>query len=224
MQASRAVNRPVVTISASYGAGGGHVGRELARRLGARLYDREIPAEVGRRLGVPLERALAHDESTPPRLERLLGSFAWFSRWCAAPTPAQAPGARAFSAETERLIHEAADAGGAVLLGRAAALVLGDAPGTLNVRLDGPRERRVGQAMRLEAVDEPTARRRLRESDRAHDAYARCVYGADPHDPRLYHLVLDSTAVDLTACVDLVTLAAYSRFERNTRVRVADEG
>jgi cytidylate kinase len=81
------------------------------------------------------------------------------------------------------------------------------------VRLNEPPARRVEQAMRAEGIDRETARDRLRGSDRASDAYVRHVYGADPRDPRLCHLVVDCTALDLAACVDLLTLAAFARSE-----------
>jgi len=104
-----------------------------------------------------------------------------------------------------------------VLLGRAAALVLGDIPNALHVRLDGAPERRVKQACRLENLDPDAARRRLRETDRARNAYVHHLYGADAADSRLYHLILDSTALDLRACADLIVRAAYARSSSGTR-------
>jgi cytidylate kinase len=65
--------------------------------------------------------------------------------------------------------------------------------------------------MELEGVDRETAERHLVETDRAREAYVRHFYGADPEDPRLYHLVLDSTALALDACVELIALAARAR-------------
>jgi cytidylate kinase len=79
------------------------------------------------------------------------------------------------------------------------------------VRLDGPRERRVEQAMRLFEMDRETAERRQRETDRAREAYARHFYGADVRDPSLYHLIVDSTVFGLDATLELLVLAAKSR-------------
>jgi cytidylate kinase len=112
--------------------------------------------------------------------------------------------------ETERAIREAA-AEGAVVLGRAGQLVLREEPGALHVRLDGPPERRLRQAMVLEGVDEETAKRHLRETDRARQAYVRHFYDADPRDCRLYHLMLDSTQLPLETCVELIAHAAQVR-------------
>ena len=62
----------VVTISASYGAGGSWVGPHVAEQLGCRFIDRAIPVQVAERLAVPVAHAEAHDETAAPRFTRLL--------------------------------------------------------------------------------------------------------------------------------------------------------
>ena len=62
----------VVTISASYGAGGSWVGPQVAEQLGWRFIDRAIPVQVAERLDVPVEHAHVHDEAAAPRFTRLL--------------------------------------------------------------------------------------------------------------------------------------------------------
>jgi len=66
----------VVTLSASYGAGGSQVGPRLADRLGVPFIDRVVPTTVAARLAVPLDDALAHDDAVRGVLERLLMRFA----------------------------------------------------------------------------------------------------------------------------------------------------
>jgi cytidylate kinase len=78
------------------------------------------------------------------------------------------------------------------------------------VRLDGPAPARVAQAMRLEGLDESTAQRRVRQLDRTHADYARHFYGLDIGDPSLYHVVLDSTAIAIDSCVEMLAAAARS--------------
>jgi cytidylate kinase len=65
--------------------------------------------------------------------------------------------------------------------------------------------------MRIQGVDRDTAKERMRQTDRARDAYVRHFYGADPKDTSLFHLIVDSTAISLDACVDLIARAAQSR-------------
>ena len=179
----------VVTISASYGAGGSWVAPRVAERL-----------------EVPVEHAHVHDEAAAPRFTRLLARLPNTSG-----VVVPEPTTDAFCRETERLLIEAADEGEVVVLGRAAAIVLRERPGALHVRLDGPQEARVFQAMRVEEIDEDEARRRQRNSDRARMDYVKHFYRADPRDPRHYHLTLDSTALPLETCAQLIVAAARSR-------------
>jgi cytidylate kinase len=79
----------------------------------------------------------------------------------------------------------------------------------LRVRLDGPLERRVRQGAQRQGVDEATAKRTLRRLDSAHRAYVKHFYGVDLNDPGLYHLALDSTALSIDVCVNLIVLAAF---------------
>jgi hypothetical protein len=205
----------VVTLSASYGAGGSQIGPRLADRLGVAFLDRVIPTTVAERLAVPLDDALAHDDAVRSVLERLLMRFAPAAQaFSGTATPPELVDERSFLKATEEVIREHAAAGSGVILGRAAAVVLRDAPGALHVRLDGPAERRLAQAITLEGVDRDTAARHMRETDRAREAYVQQFYGVDARDATLYHLVIDSTALALDACVELIALATAVRGDR----------
>jgi cytidylate kinase len=200
--------RPVVTISASYGAGGSQVGPGLARRLGVPFVDRAIPTTVAARLDVPLEEAVAHEELARGSVSQLIGHFGpLVQMFAGAPLFPEmlGPDDQTFVAETERVLRGEA-AHGAVILGRGAAVVLRDVPGVLHVRLDGPPERRVTQAMAIEGLDRVAAERMLRTADLSREAYVRHWYDVDPRDPALYHLVVDSTQIALDACIEVIAV------------------
>ncbi len=196
-----------MTLSASFGAGGSRVGPALAERLGVELLDRAIPVRVSERLAVPLDDALAHDESLGDAIGRLASSFALLPELAGAMVQAGVLAGEDYRRETERIILEHADTG-AVVLGRAGAIVLRDRPGALHVRLDGPKERRLAQAIGLGGLTPADAERLRRDSDRAREAYVRHFYGADARDPSLYHLVVDSTALPLETVVEMIAAAA----------------
>ncbi len=102
------------------------------------------------------------------------------------------------------------------MLGRGGAVVLASVPRVLHVYLGGPRAGRVEQVMESEGVDRRTAERRLVTTDRARVDHVRRWYGIDPDDPDLFHLRIDSTAIDLDACVDLIVAASRSRARHAT--------
>jgi cytidylate kinase len=203
----------VITLSAPYGAGGSQVGPAVAERLGVPFVDRAIPTRVAARLAVPVGEAVERDESVGSWLTRALLSFGQVGPVLggATPLPDQVLTDDAFRQATEEVMREHAAGAGAVLLGRAGAVVLRDDPRALHVRLTGPADGRLRQGMLLEGVDRETAQRHIEQTDRAREAYVQHFYRASPRDPALYHLVIDSTAIPLEACVDLIVLAVEAR-------------
>jgi cytidylate kinase len=214
---------PVVTLSASFGAGGSIVGPLVAEHLGLPFLDRAIPVAVAKALAVPMADVVAHDERRTPSIGRMLANLA---RAAAAPDTAfgSAPTAaraslgdqpeQAFRDQTERVIHQIADTTGGVILGRAAAIVLRDQPAALHVRLDGPVEARVQRAVGFEGIDEADSRKLLTETDRTREAYVKHFYKCDARDACHYHLVVDSTAFEFDTCADLIVTAARARNPR----------
>jgi cytidylate kinase len=206
--------RHVVTISASYGAGGAIVGPAVAEKLGVPFLDRAIPVAVADDLQIPLEDVLSRDEQVQGWLTRILSAAAPASAdWMIGVTPppgALLPDAH-FHACTERAIRAGIREHGGVILGRAAAIVLRDHATALHVRLDGDPDRRVRQAMTMLGVGEEEARDAMARNDSARTAYVRHFYRTDPAGPEHYHLVLDSTRIPLEDCTELIVRAAVAR-------------
>jgi cytidylate kinase len=202
----------VVTISASYGSGGFEVAPVVAERLGLPFHDRAIPAQVAGRLGVPLAEAEANDENVVRGLWRLVASLGTMPDPVGGVMPTTSiPDERAYRQQTERILAEIADGAGGVVLGRAAAMVLRDRPHVLNVRLDGPRDRRLAAVVARSGRPRDEVRRELEINDRSREAYVRHFYRCDPAEAMHYHLVLDGTAMPLDTVIDIVVAAARGR-------------
>src|SRR3954469_11950758 len=128
----------VVTISASYGAGGSEIGPRVAERLGAPFIDRAVPVAVARALDISVEEASAVEENAPSRLWSLFAGLAPLASGMSVPRPDGATGSeRQLLEQTGRQIRKVAESGSCVILGRGAAVVLADHPQALHVRLDG---------------------------------------------------------------------------------------
>ena len=198
----------LITVSASYGAGGSVVAPALARRLGLPFLQRVTTSEGHPAPPGPCDEQMTAEEVKATPVHRLLASFTQ-----AMPAgPTQSPPSTHHQDHHLRSHGEAgivrlvAAGAGGVILGRAAAVVLGKDRG-YHVRLDGPPERRIAQGAVIEGISEEQARARLRAADKARTAYVRRLYRADPTDPALYHLVIDSTAIPLDAAIELVLSA-----------------
>jgi len=207
-----------VTIAATYGAGGSVVARDVADRLGLPLVDRAIPLSVAQQLTSPLGAALADDEQPEANgvvTRTLLRALDLSGLFVGVPMPPELLGADDRVAVTEEALRRTAEQGGAVVLGRAGVFVLRGRADTLHVRLDGPQAARRHQAMVHEGIDAETAAAQQRAADQARAAYIRNFYpGERWDDPVHYHLVIDSTAVGLTTCADLIAAAARDLFAR----------
>lgn len=203
----------VVTISATYGAGGTLVAPQVADRLGLPFADRLIPTQ---RDEATRSGEGATDEETaaqpPSRLAESLGLFA--AGWLI-PTPTDAGELPDdVRQKVEASIQELVDSGGAVILGRAAAVVLAGRPNAFHVRLDGPEDRRAELGAAWEGVDVETARDHLRRTDALRVRYVRRLYRRNPDEASLYHLVLDSTVLGVDGTTDVVATAAEAFFSR----------
>ena len=198
----------LVTVSASYGAGGSVVAPALAERLGLPFLHRVTTSEGHPVPPGPCDEQLSEEELKATPVHRLLVSFT--EAMPVGPTQS-APSAhhqdRHLRGHGEAGIHRLLAVGGGVILGRAAAVVLGKDRG-FHVRLDGPAERRVAQGAVVEGISEQEARTRLRAADKARTAYVRRLYRCDPADASLYHLVIDSTAMPLEAVIELILAGA----------------
>jgi cytidylate kinase len=203
---------PGITISAGYGAGGSTVAPAVAERFGWQFLDRAISSLVAERLHLPLEEVQTGGPH-PGRLARFIATLSPLSPQIVDPvTAAEEPQVddAAVRQAAEEVMRTAVRDSGAVVLGRAGACALLDEPAVLRVRLYGPREARIAQGARVENVPLEMACRRIDQVDPARDSYVHRLYQRSADDPSLYHLQLDSTALPLSACVDLI-VAAFER-------------
>jgi cytidylate kinase len=205
---------PGVTISAGYGAGGSIIAPAVAQLLGVPLLDRAISSAVAEQLHVSLHEAEGGQarRSLADRflsvLTPLAGGVLGAGTDAAPPNAELGPpdDAAPFREQAEAIMRQGLRTG-VVILGRAGAAAFVNEPGVLRVRLFGSDEARIAQGMRIEGVNRETAAYRLPKVDHGRAQYVRRLYGADIDDPALFHLQLDSTALPLEACVDLIASA-----------------
>ncbi|MBV8983772.1 MAG: cytidylate kinase-like family protein [Acidimicrobiia bacterium] len=202
------VSARVVTISSAYGAGGAAVARLLATRLGLPFADRLIKPMGG---GPPTEEGVTEAELNEQPRSALVRSLALLSPTWNLPTapeePADVP--ERMRHEVEASIKVLVKGGGAVILGRGAAAAIGrDKKWAFHVRLDGPVDSRARRGAAWEGIDIDAATERLQQTDAARARYTQRLYGCDPADAALYHLVLDTTVLSVDACVQFLAEAA----------------
>jgi len=203
---------PVITIAREFGAGGSRVAELLAQRLGAEVIDRQLVAEVARRLGLTADEVAAEDERAKSVVDRLIRSFAWFGEaygpgWSPPYSDPLVDPQQAVRLLTEEVIRETARRGNAIIVGRGGAFILADWPDVLHVFLRSAEPVRIREIMARDALSEEEARRRLHQTDADRGAYMRRNYGTNWRDPRRYDLVLDTGRLGYQRAADTILAA-----------------
>jgi cytidylate kinase len=203
----------VVTLFEKYGAGARYIGPRVADALGVAWLDQafssaDIESAKYPGAGAPTEAGSG--------LARFLGRYATSATVL---DDASIPVAQAQDAvmveENTSFVKEAAE-GGTVMLGRNAALIIGDIPNALHVLLDAPVEVRIARAAREEGLDLAHAARRQRNEDRIRAEMSERFYYWNPMEIDRYHMALNTSVLDLDTCVDVIVAAYHAKVARTT--------
>jgi len=197
----------IITISREYGAAGRAVTHGLAERLGYRLLDEDLPVVVAARLGTSPEMVEGLEYRPAGFGQRLLRSLSTAVPEAFQPAAEVEDLAAVTQREIERLIHEAADAGDVIVVGRLGNVVLRERPNVLRVFLTSPLPWRIQHIMASLGKTEPAARAEIARVDGGRRRYAREQYDFDWGDPHHYDLVLDVSRFGVEGAIAVIDAA-----------------
>jgi cytidylate kinase len=183
----------VICVAHAEGAGGPEIGRRLAAELGFRYVDDEIVVTAAESEQL-LPEAVSQAEARHP------------GRWLEVDFNRFEP------TETVRgLIRDAilttADEGGVVIVSHAASFALADRDDVLRVRVTASAETRQ-RRLSEQGLDDDTAAKAVKESDKDHKAYLKHFYGVSNEVPLDYDLILNTDRLSLEQAVDAIVRAA----------------
>jgi cytidylate kinase len=199
-----------ITISRQYAAGSSEVARRVAELLGWRVLDDELIDQVAERSGLSREEVEELEERIPTFIERVAQTNALaFPDLMIGPAelvaePEQAKLVRI----TRSIIEELGRQSRLVMVGRAAAAVLGRRSDALHVRLVASREWRIKRAIERLQLPEAKAAQILDDRDRNRVRYHREFYGRDWTDPLNYHMTLNTERLGFDVAARTVVAAA----------------
>jgi cytidylate kinase len=176
----------VVTISRQMGSWGSVIGKLVAERMGFQLVWRDLINQAALRAGAP-EVALAMIDELG-----LLGVN---------PTGQQQ---QDYLDAVSQVLHELADAGKVVIIGRAGQVVLRGHPRVFHVRVVADEEVRVQRIVEEKKVNPKAARAQILASDRARKLYLSRYYQVDWNDPCLYHLVINTGRISCEVAAEMI--------------------
>ena len=103
-----------------------------------------------------------------------------------------------------KVVLDIAERGNCVIVGRCADYILGDREDVLNVFIHSNIESRADRIVRLYGETEKSPEKRLEEKDKKRKVYYKHYTGRDWGKSQNYHISLDSGALGIDKCVELI--------------------
>lgn len=180
----------IITIEREYGCGGGEIARELAERLGWKLWDNSLTAEIAKLANVDPATVCACDERVDGAFYRMAKAF-WRGSY-----ERGMPMDRTFDADdmvelVEHVLQNAAKSGNCIFVGRGAPYFLRERSDTFHVFLYAPRAEKM---KRLRAIGKSTreADELLDTVDRDRIDFVKHYFAADWPTRSLYHMMINT--------------------------------
>ena len=201
----------IITISREYGAAGRAVTHGLAESLGYRVLDEDLPVVVAARMGTSPDVVEGIEYRPAGFGQRLLRSLSAAVPEAFQPSPEVDDLHEQTQREVDRLIHEAADAGDVIVVGRLGNWILRDRPNVLRVFLVAPLAWRVEHIMESLGCTDTIARSEIARVDGGRRNYAREEADFAWGDPHFYDLVIDVERFGVDGTVKLIEAGLSER-------------
>lgn len=200
----------IVTISNKYGSGAVEIAARAAAELGYTVVDRQLPVVVAKRMHISRTVAREAEESG-----RSLGSRLLSSLELATPEVLADNFGETFDEsllrEVQRAVRDYAARGNCMIVGRAAAVILGRRPDVLRVYMFAPREWRIERVMENLGLDEKAAAAEVDRIDKARRAHLRDWYNVDIGSPAIVDIAIDTSTFDIEGSAKLIVAAVHAR-------------
>ncbi|MGH7838386.1 MAG: AAA family ATPase, partial [Candidatus Binataceae bacterium] len=195
-----------------YGSGGANIARKLSEKLGWKLWDQNITAEIARVAKVDPKAAQRCDERVDSLLSRLFRVYARGSYERSLPLQdTQEFNTDRMFTILRKVVEDVAAQGECVIVGRGSPFFLRDRPDALRIFVYAPLEEKI-RRVKLLGKSEQEARKLVEEIDAERATFIRHYFGKEwPHRP-LYHAMLNSQFGD-EHVVEMI-LAEFAVFEK----------
>jgi cytidylate kinase len=204
----------IITVEREYGSGGAAIAEKLATRLGWKLWDQSLTAEIARLAHVDQASVERVDERCDSLLYRLMKVYMRGSFERSLPTAGMGP----FDADTmvalmQRVIERASADGNCVIVGRGAPYFLRDREDAFHVFVYAPWDEKI-RRVRMSGKSEAEAVELVSSIDEERATFIRKYFGKEWPTRHLYHLMINSKvgdeAVLKTILDEVSTLNAHS--------------
>ena len=202
------MNIRVITLEREYGSGGGEIAKQLATRLGWKLWDQLLTEEIARRLDCDCRAVEEHEERRDSVYYRLLKAFMHGSF----EGSLNAPRLKMVDTEcvrevVQKILPAVADAGNCVIVGRGSAYYLGRRLDAFHIFIYAPFQERV-RRLRLTGKSEKEAIELAETVDRDRADFIKRYFNVDWPGRHRFHLMVNSSIGDEVAVETILDAVA----------------
>ena len=183
----------VLTIDREYGSGAGEIAKQIAERLGWKLWDQLLTDEIARRLECDSFHVESHEERPDPLYYRVFKAFLRGSYEGSQITPRmKVADAESIRQVSEQMVRKAASLGNAVIVGRGSAYYLRDQADSFHVFIYAPFEEKV-RRLQQGGKTEEEATELVQTVDRDRADFIKENFGIQFPSRHFFHLMVNST-------------------------------
>ncbi|HWF11146.1 MAG TPA: cytidylate kinase-like family protein [Bryobacteraceae bacterium] len=186
----------VITVEREYGCGAANISATIAERLGWKLWDQEITAEIARRLKCKREMVAEREERVDSVFYGLIKAFMRGSFEPRIDTAnLEMLDAEHLAFLFEKVVKEIAEGGNCVIVGRGANWFLRERDDAFHTFLYAPHDEKLRRVI-AQGETERDAVNLLETVDRDRAAFIRKYYGKVWPDRSLYNLMINTKIGD----------------------------
>ncbi len=190
---------PVITISREYGAGGRSLARELGRRIGFKIWDKELLSAIAEEAGADEQFMGSLDE----RRRKLIDDFLYGSFMGSKHSNTH------YFRSLLRVVHTIGAHGSSILVGRGGNYII-KSPDSLHIRIVRPFIDRVAYVAELEGISRQNAEKVIKARDAEREDFIQHYFKRDVNNPGDFDMVINSGVFDTVQLADLV-LSGYEK-------------
>ena len=202
------MKKRIITVSREFGSGGRTIGKMLAERLNLKYYDKELVKRISLETGFDPKYIEEHGEYAQ---SRSIFSYMFGAQSHPEVMKGMTPADFLWCMQRD-IILDIAEKEDCVIVGRCADYILRDRDDCLNVFIHAPKDKRAERIVKLYGESDVAPEKRLDDKDARRKVNYRHFTGREWGVAQNYHLALDSGALGIEGCVDLIA-AAFLREE-----------
>lgn len=188
----------VLTIEREYGSGGGEIAKRVAERLGWKLWDQQLTNEIARLMNCDCRVVEERGEKRDPFFHRLMMAFMRGSHEGSQNAPRlNLADADCIRQVTERVVKEAAQCGGCVVVGRGSAYYLKNRKDAFHVFIYAPLSEKI-RRLSAQGRTEKEAAQLAETVDRDRAAFIKRYFDVEWPQRDWFNLMINSAVGEET--------------------------